>query len=151
MGLGLRALVARGGSLGDTIAEIHDQGGLAIVAHPLLATPTSARATILRELAEGRPDRRPDALEVFNTRVAWLPGYRRRVERLAAAAGYAAVGGSDAHRPANIGRGLTRYPGRTLADLRAAIAAGETFGEGNAYGLRDLHLAARRRAGRLVD
>lgn len=138
LGLGLRALVAPGKSLGDTVAEIHAQGGLAIVAHPMLAMPSSASRRTLEALAQSPPERRPDAVEGFNPGVAWLPGYRRRVERLAAAAGYAVVGGSDAHRPGGVGRGVTRYRGRTFADLAAAIAAGETTVEGRAYGLRDL-------------
>lgn len=143
LGLGLGTLVAPGRSLGDTVAAIHAQGGLAIVAHPLLAIPSSASAGTLKALAQGPPERRPDAVEGFNPGVAWMPGYRRRVERLAAAAGYAVVGGSDAHRPAGVGRGLTRYRGRTFADLGAAIAAGETTAEGRAYGLRDLLLGRR--------
>ena len=143
LGLGLGALVAPGRSLGDTVAAIHAQGGLAIVAHPLLAIPSSASARTLKALAQGPPERRPDAVEGFNPGVAWMPGYRRRVERLAAAAGYAVVGGSDAHRPGGVGRGLTRYRGRTFADLRAAIAAGATTAEGRAYGLRDLLLGRR--------
>ena len=87
-------------------------GRIAIVAHPLLSMPGSASRSVLETLAQGRPDRRPDAIESFNWRVAWLPGYRRRVEKLAADAGYAVVGGSDAHRPADAGRGVTRYRGR---------------------------------------
>jgi predicted metal-dependent phosphoesterase TrpH len=145
VGLGLRDLVAPGAALGDTIAEIHAQGGIAVIAHPLLAIPTSASRSILEELAQGPAERRPDALEAFNARVAWLPGYRRRVERLAAATGYAVVGCSDAHRPGDVGRGVTRYQGRTFDDLRAAIAAGETATEGRAFGVRDLLRRGRRR------
>jgi len=146
LGLGLRSPVARGGSLGDTVAEIHAQGGIAIVAHPLLPMPSSASRTILEALAQGPSERRPDAVEGFNSRVGWLPGYRRRVEKLAADAGYAVVGGSDAHRSADVGRGMTRYRGGTFADLAAAIAAGETAAEGRPYALRELVLRARHRA-----
>ena len=138
LGLGLQTLVAPGRSLGDTVAEIHAQGGLAIAAHPLLAMPSSASRRTLEALAQGPPERRPDAVEGFNPGVAWLPGYRRQLERLAAAAGYAVVGGSDAHRPGGVGRGVTRYCGHTFEDLAAAIAAGETIVEGRGYGLRDL-------------
>lgn len=146
LGLGLRSLIAPGGSLGDTVAEIHAQGGLAVVAHPLLSMPTSASRTVLDALAHGQPERRPDALEVFNARVAWLPRYRRRVEELAATAGYAVAGGSDAHDRADVGRGVTRYRGTTLGDLAAAMAAGETAVEGRPYGLRELVRRARDRA-----
>ncbi len=147
LGLGLRSLVEPGGGLGDTVARIHAQGGIAIVAHPLLSMPGSAPRSILETLAQGESERRPDAIEAFNWRVAWLPGYRRRVERLAADAGYALVGGSDAHRPADVGRGATRYQGSTLADLAAAIAAGETAVDGHPGGLRGLVLRARHEAG----
>lgn len=146
LGLGLRSRIASGRSLGDAVAEIHAQGGLAVVAHPLLPLSISASRPVLEALAQGPAERRPDAVEAFNARAAWLPGYRRRVERLAADAGYAVVGGSDAHRPADIGRGVTRYPGRTLADLAAAVTAGGTTVEGIPYGLRDLAPRGRRRA-----
>ena len=146
LGLGLRSLMVPGGGLGDTVAEIHAQGGIAIVAHPLLSMPGSASRTILETLAQGQPERRPDAIEGFNWRVAWLPGYRRRVQKLAADAGYPVVGGSDAHRPADVGRGTTRYRGATLADLAAAIAAGEIAVEGDPGGLRGLVLRARHQA-----
>ena len=138
IGLGLRTRVAPGRRLGDPVAELHAQGGLAIVAHPLLAMRGSAPRTILDALAEGSAERRPDAIEAFNARVAWLPRYRRRVEKCAADAGYAVVGGSDAHRPADVGRGLTRFRGHTLADMARAITAGETAAEGRTLGLRDL-------------
>jgi len=146
LGLGLRTLVVPGRGLGDTVAEIHAQGGIAVVAHPLLSIPISTSRTVLETLAHGRPERRPDAVEGFNARVAWLPGYRRRLRTLAADAGYAIVGGSDAHRSADVGRGMTRYRGKTLADLAAAIAAGETAVEGRPYGLRELVLRARQQA-----
>ena len=146
LGLGLRTLVVPGRGLGDTVAEIHAQGGIAVVAHPLLSIPISTSRTVLETLAHGRPERRPDAVEGFNARVAWLPGYRRRLRTLAADAGYAIVGGSDAHRSADVGRGMTRYRGKTLADLAAAIAAGETAVEGRPYGLRELVLRARHQA-----
>jgi predicted metal-dependent phosphoesterase TrpH len=148
LGIGLRSPVAPGHSLGDSVAAVHDQGGLAIVAHPLLPLPTSARSRLLAALADGSPERRPDALEGFNPAVAWLPLHRHRIAALAASAGYAVVGGSDAHRPSAVGRGVTRFPGLTLADLRAAIDARSTVVDGRPYGLRDLRrIVAGRMAG----
>ncbi len=129
LGLGLHGRVAPGRTLGDSIAAVHDQGGLAIVAHPLLPVTISAPRRVLEELAEGVPERRPDALESYNARAGWVPFQRRRVVAFAAHAGFPVVGGSDAHRPGDVGRGVTRFAGRTFADLRAAIAAGTTVGE----------------------
>lgn len=137
LGLGLRTRIAPGLSLGDSVAAIHGQGGLAIVAHPLLPLRISAQPRLLGVLAEGAPERRPDALESLNARVRWLPLHRRRIEALAARAGYAVVGGSDAHRPDHVGRAVTRFPGSTVADLRAAIEARSTTAEDGRRGVAE--------------
>ena len=58
-------------SMRTTIAEIHDQGGLAIPAHPLVPYPLCAQARTLRGLLDaGDPAVRPDALETFNPDLA---------------------------------------------------------------------------------
>jgi hypothetical protein len=41
------------------------------------------------------------------------------------------VGNSDAHQAVAIGTGWSTFPGRTVADLRAAIAAGTTHQHGS--------------------
>jgi predicted metal-dependent phosphoesterase TrpH len=137
LGLGLDRPILTRRALGDSIADIHDQGGVAIVAHPLLFGPISASAAVLARLADGEPLRRPDALEGFNPGAAWLPRYEPRVREFAARHAYPVVGGSDAHRPSAVGRGRTRFAGSTFDDLRAAIAAGRVSAEGRPYGLRD--------------
>src|SRR5664280_2869311 len=78
LGIGLTARVPAGLSLADAIAAVHDQGGIAVVAHPLLPTSMAASARLLIELAEGDPRQRPDALEAMHPMAA-LPGWRRRV------------------------------------------------------------------------
>ena len=56
LGLFLEAPVRPLRSLRSTIAEIHDQGGLAIPAHPLVPYPLCAQGFVLRRLlARGRP------------------------------------------------------------------------------------------------
>jgi hypothetical protein len=70
--------------------------------------------------------------------IAWLPGWRGRVERLARDCGYAVVGGSDAHDPPLVGRAATGFHGATASDLVAAIRAGTTWAEGRRVPLRDL-------------
>ena len=54
-----------------------------MVAHPLLPPYVAASARRLAELADGDRRCRPDALETMNPAAAWVPGWRRRVERLA--------------------------------------------------------------------
>lgn len=113
-------------SLRTTIADVHDAGGLAIPAHPLVPYPLCAQGSVLRRLRED-PDEavRPDALETFNPTALGRP-WHSRVVRFAERHGLPQVGNSDAHALGAIGSGWTTFPGRTAADLRAAILAGTT-------------------------
>jgi predicted metal-dependent phosphoesterase TrpH len=138
LGVGLTALVPAGLSLADAVAAVHGQGGIAVIAHPLLPGNMAASARLLVELAEGDPRSRPDALEAMHPMAAWVPGWRRRVERLAQRCRYAIVGGSDAHVARSVGRGRTGFHGDTEADLMAAIRGRETWAEGRPYPLRDI-------------
>jgi len=138
LGLGLSARVRAGLSLAETVGVVHEQGGIAVVAHPLLPTRMAASARLLAELADGDLRCRPDALEAMNPRVCWVPGWGRRVERLAQRCGYAVVGGSDAHRASAVARGRTCFRGATAAALSAAIRGCETWAEGEPSRLRDI-------------
>jgi len=138
LGVGLTARVPAGLSLAEAVAAVHDQGGIAVVAHPLLPAYMAASARLLVELAEGDPRQRPDALEAMHPMAAWMPGWRRRVERLAQRCGYAVVGGSDAHVARLVGRGRTCFHGETEAALMTAIRARETWAEGRRYPIRDV-------------
>jgi predicted metal-dependent phosphoesterase TrpH len=138
LGLGLSTRVARFGSLADTIAAVHEQGGIAVAAHPLLPAYMAAPERLLIELADGDPLRRPDALEAMHPTAAWVPGWRRSVKRLAERCGYAIVGGSDAHAARSVGRVWTSFPGTTAADLVSAILARQTATDGRRHSLRDI-------------
>ena len=148
LGVGLTARVPAGLSLVDAVAAVHDQGGIAVVAHPLLPTHMAASAHLLVELAEGDLRYRPDALEAMHPVAAWVPGWRRRVERLARRCGYAVVGGSDAHVARSVGRGRTCFHGDTEAALMAAIRGRATWAEGQRYAIRDV---LRRQSSRSLD
>lgn len=123
-------------SLRSTILAIHDAGGLAIPAHPLVPFPLCAQGWVLRGLLDD-PDERihPDALETFNPTALGRP-WHDRVVQFAERHGMAQVGNSDAHALDAIGTGWSTYPGRTAADLRQAILAGETRQGGAFHGTR---------------
>src|ERR1035437_5541350 len=79
LGVGLTARVPAGLSLADAVAAVHDQGGIAVVAHPLLPTHMAASARLLVELAVYDRRQRPDALEAMHpmaSRAPTLPGSR---------------------------------------------------------------------------
>jgi predicted metal-dependent phosphoesterase TrpH len=145
VGVGLTSLVPAWLSLAEAVAAVHEQGGIAVVAHPLLPAPISASTRVLVELAEGDVRSRPDGLEAMHPWAAWLPGWRRRVERLAERCGYAVVGGSDAHAARSIGRAWTGFHGQTQAELMAAIRARETWTDGRREPLRDIFSRPRTR------
>jgi hypothetical protein len=123
-------------SLRSTIAAIHEQGGLAIPAHPLVPYPLCAQAFALRRLlADPDPAVRPDGLETFNPTALGRP-WHGRVVRFADEHGLAAVGSSDAHTASAVGTGHTSFPGRSAADLRLAILGRRTRSHGEFHGSR---------------
>src|SRR5437870_12332857 len=114
----------------ETIARIHDQGGLVVVPHPFSIN----RRYHMRRPALDRLRSQIDALEVFNAREAIFLNNR-------AAAAYAkahdiiGTAGSDAHRAAEIGRAFVEMPdfaGRAdfLQSLRQGVAQGRLSGTG---------------------
>lgn len=121
-------------SLRDTIAAVHDAGGLAVPAHPLVPVPLCAQSWVLRALIEDADERfHPDAIETFNPTALGRP-WHARVVRFADRHGLAHIGNSDAHALTAVGTGWTSFPGRTADDLRAAIAAGGTEHHGTFHG-----------------
>ncbi len=130
IGLFLDRAVPRDLSGEETIARIHDQGGLVVVPHPFSIN----RRYHMRRPALDRLRSQIDALEVFNAREAIFLNNR-------AAAAYAkahdiiGTAGSDAHRAAEIGRAFVEMPdfaGRAdfLESLRQGVAQGRLSGSG---------------------
>ena len=120
-------------SLRSTIAAIHESGGLAIPAHPLVPYPLCAQGFVLRGLLADEPRFRPDAIEAFNPTTLGRP-WHGRVVAFAEELGLATVGNSDAHALEAIGSGYSTFPGRTGDELRAAILAGTTHHHGSFHG-----------------
>ncbi len=121
-------------SLRTTIAEIHELGGLAIPAHPLVPYPLCAQGWMLRRLLrDSDPRVRPDGLEVFNPTTIGRPGHARAVA-FAEEHGLAMLGNSDAHAAQLVGQGHSTFPGRTAEDVRAAILERHTHWHGAFHG-----------------
>lgn len=134
LGLFLETPVPPWRSLAWSIEAIHDQGGIAIPAHPFVPLHLCAQPWALRRLlASDNPARHADAIETFNPTALGRWGHSTSV-RFARHRGLAAVGNSDAHIASAIGSGWTTFPGRSTDDLRAAIAAGTTLAHGSFHG-----------------
>lgn len=114
-------------SLPETIALVQRQGGLSVVPHPFSWLTTSIGQRSLDRLLATPAGPRPDGIETAN------PSLAGRVTAARARAWnqrhcLAQTGGSDAHFLGAVGRAGTVFPGRTAAELRRALAAGQTQG-----------------------
>jgi predicted metal-dependent phosphoesterase TrpH len=138
-------------SLRRTIAEVHEAGGLAIPAHPLVPYPLCAQGWVLRRLLDD-PDEavRPDAIETFNPTALGRP-WHDRVVRFADEQHLAHVGNSDAHALEAVGIGWTTFPGRTAGELRAAIAERTTEHGGTFHGVGQVGVFGRQLRKRAGD
>jgi hypothetical protein len=122
VGLFLERQIRMHMSVEDTVDAIHDDGGLAVIAHPFMPTWfASMTPGKTRDLLESH---RVDGIELRHTAPV-LPRtwgrldtfYAEHRDRLGAA-----LGAGDSHfGEHDLGRVLTVFPGTSAADLRAAI------------------------------
>ena len=120
LGVFLEARLKRGERLETTVAEIHEQGGLAIVPHPFSAfTKGMRKHAIMRVHLSSDPLVYWDALEGYNPSPAGRYG-RAATLRLAAHLNLALVG--------------NHFPGSTAEDYRRAILDRTTTGTCTTWG-----------------
>lgn len=126
----------------ETIREIHNQGGLVIIPHPL--NPFS-RGVSLNTLFQIYKE--VDGIELFNASWSgWIN--QKKVSKLNSEIfNLAAIGNSDAHVLSQVGKGYTIFKGKTPSDLYSSIKNKLTQAEGsfNLYGLFELWLNQPRR------
>jgi predicted metal-dependent phosphoesterase TrpH len=118
--------------LPETLERIHDQGGMAIAAHPMAPlTPSLGAGSLLASHAARDPRRHLDAIELMNPSAA---GRARRAARRRLneeVLRLPAVGNSDAHVLDGIGSAWTWFAGSSADEYRAAVAAGTTRPDGS--------------------
>ena len=125
IGLFLDKPVPRGLSAEETIARIHDQGGLVSVPHPF---SRNRRFHLRRSVLES-VWKDIDAIEVFNAREAFTQD-NVRAAAFAKEKGLPGAVGSDAHRASEIGRAwveVEEFAGRD--DFIAALREGSIIGK----------------------
>jgi predicted metal-dependent phosphoesterase TrpH len=120
----------------ETLERIHDQGGIAIAAHPMAPlTPSLGRRTLLAAHRADDPRHQLDAIELMNPSAAGRSRRDARI-RLNEDLRLAVVGNSDAHVLDGIGTAWTWFEGRSAADYRAAIEARTTRPDGDYWSNR---------------
>jgi len=148
VGLFIEQRIRPWGSLKSTVARIHEQGGLAIIAHPLVPYPLCASARSIRRLLdEPDPIYHPDGIEAFNPTTASMR-WATRAPAFIAEVGVAALGASDAHRAEHVGHALTTFEGSTADDVRRAILERTTGWEGSTHEWRTQFATFRRQMGK---
>jgi predicted metal-dependent phosphoesterase TrpH len=121
-------------SAAETIAAIHEQGGIAIAAHPFITAFGEPVQGVGKKFAS-LPF---DGVEVENSTpfMYWANFRARRHNRQVVR--MPEVGNSDAHIVEAIGKSYTRFAGSTAADLRRALCQGQTTAHASNYGSREL-------------
>src|SRR5260221_909702 len=137
LGLFLERPVAPGQSIERSIDLIHEQGGLAIVAHPFHRMfRFSVQRNVMDRLLR-QPHVHPDGIETLNGSFAGIGANRvamtlsRRLYR------WAETGSSDAHTLSAIGCARTRFVGQSAMDLRTALLARRTAPLGGLWAARE--------------
>jgi len=125
LGLFLERRIPPGLSAAATVHAIHEQGGLAVAAHPFWRTQRRTRSGVVHGVGWLAAELAFDAIEVENG----TPGFyvfNQMAHRLSDGLGSAETGSSDAHILDAVGRAYTEFYGRTPADLRNAIESRRT-------------------------
>jgi predicted metal-dependent phosphoesterase TrpH len=129
-------------SMERSIDLVHEQGGLAIVAHPLNRIfRHSCQREVLERIARSR-DTWLDGIETWNASFCGIYANRIAMSANRRIFGWPELGNSDAHTLSAIGSGCTWFEGRTARDVRNCIEAGLTAPGGRLWSVNDyMHLA----------
>ena len=130
-------LIPPGLSMERSIDLIHDQNGLAVIAHPFhrfFRSISCQPATLERIMAS--QDTWIDGIETWNASFCGFHSSGLIMQANRTHYGIAELGNSDAHSPISIGCGFTWFNGSSAADLRSTIEQGATAPGGKMWGLR---------------
>jgi len=128
LGLFLNDWIPPGMDARSTVDAIHDQGGIAIAAHPYTTLMRRSGLVGVGDLIHEIPF---DAVETRNSNFTEVLANKKAEKN---AGEKARVGSSDGHFLGAVGKCYTEFPGRTAADLRRAILERTTVARGSCYG-----------------
>jgi predicted metal-dependent phosphoesterase TrpH len=147
LGLFIEKLVPAGLSIERSIDLIHEQGGLAVIAHPLHPwfPDISCQKAVLDRIAAAK-DVWLDGIETWNASFCGIYANGAAMQANRTRYGLAELGGSDAHTKISIGRGFTWFMGRSANELRTAIEQGQSAPGGKFWSVRACYHWARHKA-----
>ncbi len=137
LGLFIEKRIPPGLSMERSIDLIHEQGGLAIVAHPLHPLfRHSCQREVLDRIYTAK-DIWLDGIETWNASFCGIYANRQTMGTNRKVYGWPELGNSDAHTLNAIGRGCTWFEGKNSQDVRATIEAGLSAPGGRLWDVQD--------------
>ncbi len=130
--------------LDRTIAQVHEQGGVVVVPHPMSWLIRSVgRRGILRIHQNPHSEIYFDGFETMNPSFAGQVTSAQATLLNQNVLHLAPTGGSDSHTLNMIGTGVTRFPGSGDQAFRQALLAGTTTADGHYWTREELRELAR--------
>ncbi len=136
LGLFLEKHVQPGLSMERSIDLIHEQGGLAVVAHPLHRFFRHSCKRHVMDRIQASKDVWLDGIETWNASFCGVYGNYVAMGVNRSVYGLPELGNSDAHMLSVIGSGMTWFEGKSAQDVRTTIKTGLTAPGGKLWELR---------------
>ena len=141
-------------SMKRSIDLVHEQGGLAVVAHPLNRFFRHSCQRDVLDQIHASSDTWLDGIETWNASFCGVYGNRIAMRMNREVYGWPEVGNSDAHTLSAIGCGCTWFEGKSAHDVRVTIDAGLSAPGGKLWRVHDYvrlahhHVSKRRKEAR---
>lgn len=124
-------------SMERSIDLIHEQGGLAVVAHPLNQIFRHSCPRYVLDRIHASNDVWLDGIETWNASFCGIYANRVAMRSNREKYGWAELGNSDAHTLSAIGLGRTWFEGTSALDVRTSIEEGRSAPGGRLWGVND--------------
>ena len=129
-------------SMERSIDLIHEQGGMAVIAHPLHPLFRHSCPRTVLDRIHASKDVWLDGIETWNASFCGIYANQRAMWFNRAVYSLPELGNSDAHTLNAIGRGCTWFEGKSAQEVRATIEAGLSAPGGSLWDVQDyLHWA----------
>src|SRR5579883_970880 len=137
LGLFIEKRIPTGLSMERSIDLIHEQGGLAVIAHPLHRLFRHSCQREVMDRIHASKDVWLDGIETWNASFCGIYANQVAMRVNREVYGLAELGNSDAHALNSIGSGMTWFEGKDAADLRNAIGTRHTAPGGKLWDVQD--------------
>src|SRR5437763_2622730 len=131
LGLFIEKRIRPGQSMERSIDLIHEQGGLAVIAHPLHRLFRHSCQKEVMDRIHASKDVWFDGIEAWNASFCGIYANAIVMGANRSLYGLAELGNSDAHTLSAVGSGITWFEGKSAQDIRQCIEKGLTAPGGN--------------------